>query len=231
MPLMKRLCLTLALTAMLAAPAWAAPTFSCPLPGDSMVVYRLAWVEPGKFMRGGAVVVNGDHLATGAEGDRPAVTAAYRMLKRKHGVGAVVNLRAEAAEDRQAAQAAGMRYLHLPIADGVAPSPAQVNTFFAFVDQARREKRVVMWHCAGGIGRTGIFAAMIRLREGWTTQAATEEMFQMGLNYAQAYDHLPALNAFATALGKPGYYPADWPYAKTSRQDYRAVVKRLPALR
>jgi protein tyrosine phosphatase (PTP) superfamily phosphohydrolase (DUF442 family) len=237
---MKRFFLTLALAAVMplpamapatAAPAVAARHYSCPVPGDAMVVYRLAWVQPGRFLRSGAVVVDGDHLAVDNAHDRPAVQSAYRMLKAKYGVGAVVNLRAEAAEDRQAAVGAGMKYLHLPIADGAAPTPAQVGTFFGFLDRNRREKRVVLWHCAGGIGRTGVLAAMIRLREGWTVKEAAEEMFQMGLNYPQAVEHLPALNAFASALGKPGYYPPDWPFEKTSRQDYRAIVKTLPPLR
>jgi protein tyrosine phosphatase (PTP) superfamily phosphohydrolase (DUF442 family) len=225
MPLMKRLLLALALTAALTTPAHAAKTYSCPLPGDGMVVYRLAWVDAGKFMRSGAVVVNGDHLAGDVAGDRPAVANAYRMLRQKYRVGAVVNLRAEGAEDRQAALAAGMKYLHMPIADGEAPTPAQVKTFFGFLHQTRGQKQVVLWHCAGGIGRTGIFAAMIRLREGWSVKEATEEMFAMGLNHAQAIEHLPALNAFAAAMGKPGYYPADWPFPRASRHDYRAVAK------
>lgn len=232
---MKRLLLTLALAAAPAAmappPALAAHAHSCPLPGDGMVVYRLAWVDAGRFMRSGAVVVNGDHLAADVAGDRPAVLNAYRMLRQKYGVGAVVNLRAEGAEDRQAAVAAGMKYLHMPIPDGSAPNPQQVKTFFNFLHQTRAQKQVVLWHCAGGIGRTGVFAAMIRVREGWSVQEATQEMFEMGLNYAQAIEHLPALNAFAAALGKPGYYPPDWPYTKTCRHDYRAVVKQLPALK
>ena len=99
MPRMKRLFLTIALSAMLASPAWARP-YSCPVPTDSMTVYRLAWVEPGRFMRSGAVVVDGDHLAVDNAHDRVAVGAAYRMLRQKYRVGAVVNLRAEAAEDR-----------------------------------------------------------------------------------------------------------------------------------
>lgn len=235
---MKRLFLMLALTVTLplpavtlAAPAIAARSYSCPVPGDAMVVYRLAWVQPGRFLRSGAVVVDGDHLAVDNAHDRPTVQSAYRMLKTKYGVGAVVNLRAEAAEDREAAVGAGMKYLHLPIEDGAAPTPAQVGQFFGFLDRTRREKRVVLWHCAGGIGRTGVLAAMIRLREGWTVNEAATEMFQMGLNYPQAVEHLPALNAFAAALGKPGYYPPDWPSAKASRQDYRAIVKTLPPLR
>lgn len=225
---MKRLLLTIALLSALATPALAGATYSCPIPGDAMTVYRLAWVDSGKFMRSGAVVVGGDHLAEDAPRDRGAVHAAYRTLATKYKVGAVVNLRSESAEDARAAKAIGMMYLHLPIEDGVAPTPAQVEKFFGFLGAARKQQRVVLWHCAGGIGRTGVLAAMLRLREGWSTQDAATEMFRMGLNYAQASDHLPALNAFATAHGKQTYYPADWPYGRTSSHDYRPIVKKLP---
>lgn len=225
---MKRLLLTATLLAALAHPA-AAATYSCPIPGDASEVYRLAWVDQGKFMRSGAVVVGGDHLASDALADRAAVQAAYRKLAAKYKVGAVVNLRAEGAEDAAAARAAGMMYLHMPIVDGAAPTPAQVERFFGFLSAARAKKRVVLWHCAGGIGRTGVLAAMLRIREGWTTEDAAVEMFRMGLNYAQAAEHLPALNAFALAHGKAAYYPADWPFGRRSPHDYRAIVKRLPA--
>lgn len=226
---MRRLLLVSSLLLALAAPAAAAPPYSCPIPGDAMTVYRLAWVDSGKFMRSGAVVVDGNHLAEDQPGDRPAVLAAYRTLATKYRIGAVVNLRAETAEDAAAARAAGMMYLHLPIEDGIAPTPGQVERFFGFLGAARAKNKVVLWHCAGGIGRTGVLAAMLRIREGWSTADAATEMFRMGLNYAQAMDHLPALNAFAAAHGKAGYYPADWPYGRTSPHDYRKIVKQLPA--
>jgi hypothetical protein len=226
---MKRIALACLLTLGLTAPGLAAHSHSCPIDGDALVVYRLAWVDAGRFLRGGAVVVDRDHLALDTPHDRDAVASAYQMLRAKYHVGAVVNLRAEGAEDGPAAKAAGMAFLHLPIVDGSAPTPAQTAQFFKFLSQ--RKHTVVLWHCAGGIGRTGVLAAMLRLREGWSTKEAAEEMFAMGLTYAQAEAHLPALNAFAAALGKPGYYPADWPFAKASPIDYRAIVRQLPPLR
>jgi predicted protein tyrosine phosphatase len=214
-----------------ASPAWAARAaraHSCPIAGDAAVIYRLAWVDRGRTMRAGAVVVDGNHLATEAANDRPAIAQAYQTLRRKYRVGAVLNLRAEGAEDAAAARAEGMRYLHLPIPDGAAPSPEQVAAFFRFLAQAHREHRVALWHCAGGIGRTGVLAAMQRLREGWGVQEAAQEMFEMGLSYPQAIAHLPALNAFAAALGQPTWYPADWPYGRRAPYDYRTIVRQLP---
>ena len=159
--------------------------------------------------------------------DDKAVAVAYQQLKTKYGVGAVVNLRSESAEDAAAAKKAGMRFLHLPIADGSAPTPAQVAAFFTFHDAERAKKTVVLWHCAGGIGRTGVLAGMLRLRAGWSAEDAGREMFAMGLNQAQAVEHLPALNNFAQALGKPAWWPAGWPTGKTSPHNYAAVAKKV----
>lgn len=219
-------------TVSLATPGIAAvQAYSCPLPGASRVVYRLAWVEPGKSMRSGAVVVDGNHLAGEKATDDAAVVAAYAGLKKQYGVGAVVNLRQESAEDARAAKAAGMAFLHLPITDGAAPTPDQVRRFFAFHDAQRARKTVILWHCAGGIGRTGVFAAIQRLRTGWRVEDAAREMFAMGLNYDQAVEHLPALNALAAGMGKAAWWPVDWPHGKTSPHDYRAVAKALVAKR
>lgn len=223
--------ISFAAPAMAAAPVAATRAYSCPLPGDSQRVFRLAWVEPGKSMRSGAVIVDGAHLAGEQPSDGKAVEAAYQGLKTKYGVGAVVNLRSESAEDAAAAKKLGIHFLHLPIADGAAPTPDQVQRFFTFHDAERAKQTVVLWHCAGGIGRTGVLAGMLRLRAGWSAQDAAREMFAMGLNNAQAVEHLPALNNFAQALGKPAWWPADWPSGKQTPYDYRAVAKRVAAAR
>lgn len=219
--------LFLALWLLFQAPMLAARPYSEPIPGDSRVVYRLAWVVPGVLLRSGAVVIDGERLA--GDADRVAVSRVYQGLKRKYRVAAVMNLRSESAEDREAARACGMRYEYMPITDGEAPTPEQVARFFGFVRTARERGEVALWHCAGGIGRTGVLAAMLRVTEGWSTRDAASEMFRMGLNYPQAEKHLPALNAFAAALGRAPYYPADWPYGKISAHDYRAIATSLRA--
>jgi len=215
---------------MLIALTLAAAAYSTPIHGQTCDVNNIAWVVPGKLMRSGAVIVDRNHLAGELANDGPAVVASYQKLKATYHVGAVVNLRGESNEDEAAAKAAGMRYLHLTIPDGTAPTPAQVKQFFAFVKDARAHQQVVLWHCAGGIGRTGVFAAMLRLKAGWSAKDAATEMFKMGLNYDQAVEDLPALNNFAAALGKPTWYPADWKGPRTAPYDYRAIAKSLPAV-
>jgi hypothetical protein len=226
----KHIFIACTLLACLNAPALAAPGYSCPIAGNSTGVHNLAWVMPGKLMRSGGVVVGGTHLAEDTPADRPAVLAAYRELKTRYKVGAVVNLREESSEDAAAAKALGIDYLYLPIPDGAAPKPAQVKAFFTFVKQQRDRRHVTLWHCAGGIGRTGVLAGMLRLKAGWSTQDAASEMFKMGLNYDQAVEDLPALNNFAAALGKPQYYPADWRGPRTSPYDYGAIARQLPTI-
>lgn len=227
---MRRLALILVLLLCWTAPALARPEYARAIPGDSSIIYRLAWVEPGRLLRSGAVVVNGDHLAGDTEQDRAAVLRVYRALVAKYQVGAVVNLRDECGEDAAAARELGLSFLRLPIPDGQAPSADQVVRFFRFLDGELRARRVVLWHCAGGIGRTGVFNGMLRLLRGWSTKDAAAEMFQMGLNYDQAQAHLPALNAFAAELDRPGYYPPDWRGPKQAPVDYRGLASRLPRL-
>jgi protein tyrosine phosphatase (PTP) superfamily phosphohydrolase (DUF442 family) len=192
--------------------------------GDGALVYNLAWVVPNKLLRSGARVTGGRWAKTG---DDEAVLKAYRGMQNRYPLSAVVNLRAEASEDAKAAESLGMAYLHLPIEDGHAPTPDQVTQFFAFLKQ---QEGVTLWHCAAGVGRTGIFAGMLRLKDGWTTQAAAQEMFNMGLGYDAAAEHLPALNNFAQALGQPAYYPADWTGPRTAPYDYQAVAPAVPVI-
>ncbi|HEY9857242.1 MAG TPA: tyrosine-protein phosphatase [Stenomitos sp.] len=222
--------MVLAVWLALQAPLLAARPYSQPIAGDARVVYRLAWVVPGALLRSGAVVVDGNHLASDDPHDQTAVRSVYQALRRKYGVGAVLNLRSESAEDQAAALAAGMRFERLPIEDGHAPSPDQVERFFRFIRTARTRHEVALWHCAGGIGRTGVLAAMLRVADGWSTKDAAAEMFQMGLSYPQAQEHLPALNAFAEALHQAPYYPPDWPSGRRSAYDYRAVAPTIRRL-
>lgn len=221
--------LTFALGALLALalPASAKSPFSVPIPGDSRIIYRLAWVDPGASLRSGAVVVDGNHLATDNAYDEVIVAKVYRQLRRKYHVGTVINLRAESDEDEKAARAAGMHFYHVPMRDLHAPNPEQLERFFGVLRAARARQDVVLWHCAGGIGRAGVMAAMVRLTEGWSTQDAVIELIRMGLSYEQASEQLPALNDFAAALGKTPYYPPGWTLGRQSPFDYRSVALKV----
>jgi protein tyrosine phosphatase (PTP) superfamily phosphohydrolase (DUF442 family) len=79
----------------------------------------------------------------------------YRELARR-GVTAVVDLRTGADDDPRKddpglLRRLGVAHHHLPVPDGHAPTPADVEAFLRVVDEA---DGVVFVHCGGGVGRT-----------------------------------------------------------------------------
>jgi protein-tyrosine phosphatase len=106
------------------------------------------------------------------------------------GVTTVIDLRLDAkSNSRELAEAAGLRYVNIPIDDHGAPTDADAAAFIRLLDQARGERVYV--HCAGGRHRTGSMIAVYRIvRDGWTVQQAYDEML--------AYD-------FYTARGHGGF--------------------------
>jgi protein-tyrosine phosphatase len=81
----------------------------------------------------------------------------YRELA-AHGVTTVVDLRAEdgIGADHEAAFAAGLTVVHLPVRDGQLPTDEQIHEFLGVVAQA---PGTVFLHCGAGVGRTGSMAA------------------------------------------------------------------------
>ncbi|HEU5157209.1 MAG TPA: dual specificity protein phosphatase family protein [Streptosporangiaceae bacterium] len=96
------------------------------------------------------------------------------------GVRTVVDLRAErlspAVLNRPAQ--AGLKLVRIPIRDGQAPTPDQVNRFFTVVAS---EKGTVFVHCGAGVGRTGSMSAAYLVRTGQATAAeATRRSLAIG---------------------------------------------------
>ena len=101
-----------------------------------------------------------DHLWRGAA---PTETG-YKALA-KHGVGTIVDLRAEADVnvDEDLLDRLGLKRIELPMRDGQAPSEAQVERFLNIVSESK--KRVFV-HCGAGVGRTGTMAASYLVASG-----------------------------------------------------------------
>lgn len=92
------------------------------------------------------------------------------------GVHTIIDLTDNSREKEQpAVEAAGMRYVNIPIVDKKNPSAAQIDEFLKLVDDPQTGKFYV--HCAGGRHRTGVMAAVYRFNlDKWNFDQAYAEM-------------------------------------------------------
>lgn len=94
------------------------------------------------------------------------------------GIKTVIDLTDNSREREQpAVEAAGMRYVNLPIEDKSYPSMAQANEFMKIVNDPATGKFYV--HCAGGRHRTGVMGAVYRFNHNnWNYDQVYAEMKQ-----------------------------------------------------
>ena len=95
-------------------------------------------------------------------------------LAADEGVGAVVDLRSEAVDERRLLAAQGIAFLHLPTDDHAAITPAMLEEGVAFVSARHREGRRVLVHCEHGIGRSATLALAALVEGGLAPLAALE---------------------------------------------------------
>ena len=113
---------------------------------------------------------------------------------RKEGYVSVINLRLATEEGanvdagRAAAQAAGLKYIHLPF-NAASPDPKVVDNFLAAV--ADRSNQPVFIHCGSANRVGGVWMIKRVLQDKWTLDKARVEAEAIGLSN-------PALLAFAT---------------------------------
>jgi protein-tyrosine phosphatase len=102
----------------------------------------------------------GDHLWRGAA----PTEAGYRGLA-DHGVKTIVDLRAESdvEVDEKLLGRLDLDLLRIPIRDGQAPAPGDVDEFLRVVSNSKGRVYV---HCGAGVGRTGTMAASYLVRTG-----------------------------------------------------------------
>ena len=123
---------------------------------------------------------------------------AFPALK-KQGIVSVVNLRlpdepgVDIPASRAAAQAAGLRYVHVPVR-GSAPDAAAVDAFLAAVQD--RSNQPMYIHC-GTANRVGAMWLIKRvLVDGWDVERASAEAAAIGLTNANlkqfALDYIAA---------------------------------------
>ena len=113
------------------------------------------------------------------EGDYPALAAL--------GVKTIIDLTDNSMEyEKPAVEAAGLRYVNIPMVDKSAPSMDQINEFLKVVDDPETGKFFV--HCAGGRHRTGVVGAVYRFHvNNWNLDQVLAEMEQYDFN--SGYGH------------------------------------------
>lgn len=94
------------------------------------------------------------------------------------GVKTIIDLTDNSREYEQpAVEAAGLRYINIPMTDKSYPSMEQINQFLKVVDNPETGKFFV--HCAGGRHRTGVVGAVYRFtHDHWNLDQALAEMDQ-----------------------------------------------------
>jgi protein tyrosine/serine phosphatase len=90
------------------------------------------------------------------------------------------------AYEQPEVEAAGLRYVNIPMEDKSYPSMDQVNQFLKVVNDPATGKFFL--HCAGGRHRTGVLGAVYRFNhDNWTLDQALAEMDQYEFN--SGYGH------------------------------------------
>ena len=102
------------------------------------------------------------------------------------GVKTVINLTSFDAlvDEPGLVEAAGMKYVALPMTTRVTPTPEQLATFLSIVNDPANQP--VFVHCVGGKHRTGVMTAVYRMtQEAWTADKAFREMkqFKFGADF------------------------------------------------
>ena len=94
------------------------------------------------------------------------------------GIKTVIDLTDNSREVEQpAAEAAGLRYINIPMTDKSYPSMDQINEFMKVVNDPETGKFFV--HCAGGRHRTGVVGAVYRFtKDNWNLDQVIDEMYR-----------------------------------------------------
>jgi protein tyrosine/serine phosphatase len=119
------------------------------------------------------------------------------------GVTTIIDLTDNSREYEQpAVEAAGLRYVNIPMVDKSYPSLDQINEFMKVVNDPATGKFFV--HCAGGRHRTGVVGAVYRFNvDKWNLDQALSEMekyeFSSGYGHGKQRDFVKAYwNQFQT---------------------------------
>ena len=140
------------------------------VPGTERVSERLFGL-PG--------LTNVGRVATGIFRGAQPEPEGYATLKAM-GVRTVINLRTRHGE-REAVEAAGMRYVEIPMSFWRDVDPAVVRLALSVMTDPANQP--VFVHCSRGADRTGVVAAVYRMEvDGWSEAEAEAEMEAFGFH-------------------------------------------------
>ncbi len=110
-------------------------------------------------------------------GAQPKKEEDYKALAAL-GITTVIDLRDDATSDEKpAVEAAGMRYVNIPMDDKSYPKAEHIAAFLKLANDTETGKFYV--HCAGGRHRTGVIGAVYRFNnDGWDYDRVYAEMKQ-----------------------------------------------------
>lgn len=99
---------------------------------------------------------------------------------KEHGIRTVVNLRHYHGDSEgELVEAAGLKYVRIPLSSTDAPRPEQVELFLRTVTDPANQPVYV--HCLHGVDRTGAMIATYRMQvQGWSNADALAEMEHFG---------------------------------------------------
>ena len=89
------------------------------------------------------------------------------------GVGSIVSL-TESAPSPDLLRRYGLRFLHLPVTDFMAPRQNQIDRFIEFCEE--RDDHAIVVHCLAGRGRTGTMLGCFLVRRGLSARESIEKV-------------------------------------------------------
>ena len=122
-----------------------------------------------------------EHLFRGAQ---PAASEFQRLARM--GIKTVLDLREEghSVSEQKLVEAAGMRYISLPMSGVLPPSGQQISRALAVLKDSANGPIFV--HCRRGADRTGTVIACYRIaHDGWRNRQALEEARTFGMSWLE----------------------------------------------
>jgi protein tyrosine/serine phosphatase len=111
-----------------------------------------------------------DHFYRGARPKAKDLSAMKAL-----GINTVIDLTDNSKDEKAEVEAAGMRYVNIPIVDKSYPSDENIASFLKTIDD--KDTGVFYVHCAGGRHRTGDMGALYRFTKyGWDYDKVYKEM-------------------------------------------------------